>query len=457
MKLWGGRFREPLDPFIEEFHTSLPFDKRLLVYDIVADQAHAKALAESGVISEELADRMVKALEEIKEEVRSGKREIKGDEAEDIHTLVENWLVEKIGEEAGFLRAYRSRNEQISCDERLFLKEETSQILEELVSLQRILVNLAEQHKDWVMPGYTHLQQAQPVLLSHHLLAYFWMFQRDRERFRDALKRIDISPEGAGALAGGKLDPRLKAELLGFSQAFENSVDAVSDRDFILEFLSACAICAVHLSRLAEEVVLWSSKELGFLSLSDAVSTGSSMMPHKKNPSPAEIIRGKTGKVIGALVSLLVILKGLTLTYNNDLQEDKPPLFDAVDTLKSSLKAMGVILTNAHFHKEIMENSLDDYILAVEIADYLLEKGVPFRKAHSIVGNILLYAMDKGKKFQELTIDEFKKFSPLLEADVYDCLSISSFLKRRNFPGGTGEGAVEKQLQKAKEVLSQYG
>lgn len=457
MKLWGGRFREPLDPFIEEYHTSLPFDNRLVIYDIIADQAHAKALAEAGVISEDLADRLVKALEEIKEEVKAGKRKIKGNEAEDIHTLVENWLIEKIGEEAGFLRAYRSRNEQIACDERLYLKAETSLIIEGITSLQRTLVNLAEQHKDWVIPGYTHLQRAQPVLLSHHLLAYFWMFQRDRERFVDALKRIDISPEGAGALAGGKLDPKVKAELLGFSQTFENSLDAVSDRDFILEFLSACAICAVHLSRLADEIVLWSSEEFGFLSLSDTVSTGSSMMPHKKNPSPAEIIRGKTGRVIGALVSLFIILKGIPLTYNNDLQEDKPPLFDAIDTLKSSIKAMEIVMKNAQFNKNRMEKAFEDYLLAVEIADYLFEKGIPFRSAHSIVGNILLYALEKGKKFRELTIDEFKLFSPLLEEDVYNRLTISSYLEKRNYKGGTGEKAVEKQLQRAKEVLSQYG
>ncbi len=457
MKLWGGRFREPLDPFIEEFHASLSFDKRLVLYDIIADQAHAKALAISGVISEELADKMVNALEEIKEEVKEGKRKVKGDEAEDVHTLVENWLTEKIGEEAGFLRAYRSRNEQISCDERLYLKEETSLIIQGLSSLQGMLLKLAERHKNWKIAGYTHLQRAQPLLLSHHLLAYFWMFQRDKERFLDTLKRIDISPEGAGAIAGGKLDPQVKANLLGFSRVFENSIDAVSDRDFILEFLSACAICSVHLSRLAEEVVLWSSEEFGFLSLSDAVSTGSSMMPHKKNPAPAEIIRAKTGRVIGSLISLLVILKGLPLSYNSDLQEDKPPLFDAVDTLKSSLKAMEKILQNACFNKEGLEKSLEDYLLALEIADYLLEKGVPFRKAHFIVGRILLYAREKSKKFNELTLEEFRLFSPLFEEDIYASLSFSSFLEKRNFPGGTGEEAVEKQLQKAKEVLSQYG
>lgn len=457
MKLWGGRFREPMDPFIEWFHSSLPFDKRLVLYDIIADQAHAKALSACGVISEELADRMVKALEELKEEVMKGERTIKGDEAEDIHTLVENWLGEKIGEEAGFLRAYRSRNEQIACDERLFLKEETRLILEGISSLQNVLLNLAEEHKDWVLPGYTHLQRAQPILLSHHLLAYFWMFQRDKERFLDALKRIDVSPEGAGALAGGKLDPQLKAKLLGFSKAFENSVDAVSDRDFILEFLSASAICSAHLSRLAEEIVLWSSEEFGFLTLSDAVSGGSSMMPHKKNPEPAEIIRAKAGRVIGALISLFIALKGLPLSYNSDLQEDKPPLFDAVDTLKSSLKAMEIILRNVRFNKEKMEKGIDDYIFAVEIADYLLEKGVPFRKAHAIVGNLLLYAMEKGKKFSELTIEEFKEFSPLFEEDLYNHLSLSSFLEKRNFQGGTGKKAIENQLLKAKEVLSQYG
>lgn len=457
MKLWGGRFREPLDPFIEEFQASLSFDNKLILYDIIADQAHAKALAVAGVISEELANKMVNALEEIKEELKRGERQIKGNEAEDVHTLVENWLEEKIGAEAGFLRAYRSRNEQISCDERLYLKDETMLIIKAISSLQATLLSLAERHKDYRMPGYTHLQRAQPVILSHHLLAYFWMLQRDKERFEDALKRIDISPEGAGAMAGVGLDPRIKADLLGFSGVFQNSIDAVSDRDFILEFLAVCAICALHLSRLAEEIVLWSSQEFGFLTLSDAVSAGSSIMPHKKNPQPAELIRGKTGRIIGSLVSLLIILKGLPLSYNSDLQEDKPPLFDAVDMLKFSLKAMEKILQNAHFNKERMEKSLEDYLLAVELADYLVRKGIPFRKAHSIVGNVVLYAIEKKKGFKELGLEEFKRFSPLFEEDVYNFLSLSSFLERRNFPGGTGEKAIEEQIQRAKEVLLQYG
>jgi len=457
MKLWGGRFREPLDPFIEEFHASLPFDKRLVIYNIIADQAHAKALATAGVISEELADKIVKALDEIKGELERGERTIKGDETEDVHTLLENWLEEKIGEEAGFLRAYRSRNEEIACCERLYLKDETNQMVKAISSLQATLLELANKHKDWLIPGYTHLQRAQPLLLAHHLLAYFWMLQRDKERFYDALKRIDTSPEGAGAMAGVGLDPELKASLLGFSRGFENSIDAVSDRDFILEFLAACAICSIHLSRFAEEIVLWSSEEFGFLTLSDAVSTGSSMMPQKKNPEPAELIRAKTGRVIGSLVSLLIILKGLPLSYDSDLQEDKPPLFDAVDTLKSSLKAMEKILQNVNFNKERMGKTLEDYLLAVELADYLLGKGIPFRKAHSIVGNILLYAKEKGKRFDELQLEEFKMFSPLFEESIYNVLSFPSFLKKRNFSGGTGEQAIEKQLQRAKEVLSQYG
>jgi argininosuccinate lyase len=457
MKLWGGRFREPLDPFIEGFTSALRFDKRLLPYDIQADIAHAKALSAAGVISEELANKIVKALEEIKEEVEAGRREIKGNEAEDIHTLVENWLEEKIGEEAGFLRSYRSRNEQIACDLRLYLKEEVKKIEEAINSLQATLLSLAEKHKGWKLTGYTHLQHSQPVSLSHHLLAYFWMFQRDKERFRDGLKRIDISPEGAGAIAGVELDPGLKANLLGFSRSFENSIDAVSDRDFLIEFLSHCAICCIHLSRLAEEIVLWSTQEFYFLTLSDTVCTGSSMMPHKKNPDPAELIRGKTGRIIGSLVSLFIILKALPLSYNFDMQENQPALFDAIDNLKDCLIAMNKILQNLSFNKERMEKSIEDYLLAVELADYLIRKGIPFRRAHRIVGELLLYAMEKGKKLKELEIKEMREFSPAFDEDVYEHLSLSSFFRRRNFPGGTGEKAIELQIKRAKEVLSQYG
>lgn len=457
MKLWGGRFREPPDPFIEAFNASLSFDKRLIIYDIIADQAHAKALAIAGVISEELKDKIVKALEEIKIEIESGERTINGDEAEDVHTLVENWLLEKIGDEAGFLRAYRSRNEQIACDERLYLKDETNKIIQLISGLQRTLLQLAEKHRGWIMPGYTHLQRAQPVLLPHYLLAYFWMFQRDKERFKDTLRRIDISPEGAGALAGVELDPKIKAKLLGFSTSFENSIDAVSDRDFILEFLSNCSICAIHLSRLAAEITLWASEEFGFLTLSDAVAAGSSIMPQKKNPQPAELVRGKTGRIIGALVALFLTLKDLSLSYSSDLQEDKPPLFDAIDTLKSSLIATEKMLENAEFNKDKLSKFPNDYLLAVELADYLLKKGLPFRKAHQLVGKIVLYAIDKGKKLADLTINEFKEFSPLFEEDVYSFLTYDSFFKRRNFSGGTGGEAVEKQIQKAKEVLSHYG
>ncbi|MGB9877634.1 MAG: argininosuccinate lyase [bacterium] len=457
MKLWGGRFREPLDPFIEKFISSLPVDKRLLLYDIKGDQAHTRALLSAGVISEELAEKILKALEEIKEEVEKGEREIKGDEAEDIHTLVENWLEEKIGEEAGFLRSYRSRNEQIACDLRLYLKEETDLIMKDITSLQETLLSLAEKHKGWKLTGYTHLQHSQPVALSHHLLSYFWMFQRDKERFRDSLKRIDVSPEGAGAIAGVELDPQLKANLLGFSRPFENSIDAVSDRDFLLEFVSDCAICSIHLSRLAEEIVLWATQEFSFLSLADAVCAGSSMMPHKKNPDPAELIRGKTGRIIGSLVSVFIILKGLPLSYNLDMQEQVPLFFDAVDNLKGCLKAMTKILNNVSFNRERMEKSIDDYLLAVELADYLIKKGVPFRKAHRAVGQMLLYALENNKSLKELKVEEMKVFSSAFGEDVYECLSLSSFYERRNFPGGTGEKAIEIQIKKAKEVLLQDG
>lgn len=457
MKLWGGRFKEPLNPLIEEFLSSLPVDRRLILYDILSTKAHAKALRKAGIIGEELEGKILSALEKLEEEIKKGKIEIKGDEAEDVHTLLENWLYEQVGEEAGFLRYARSRNDQIACDMRLFLKEEIKSIIEAIHALQAILLSLAEAHKDYILPGYTHLQRAQPVLLSHHLLAYFWMLQRDKERLKDAYKRVDVSPQGAGALAGVELDPQVIAQELGFGKVFENSLDAVSDRDFILEFLADACISSLHLSRLANEIVLWSTQEFAFVQLADAVCTGSSIMPHKKNPDPAELIRAKAGRMLGNFVSLFTILKGLPLAYNIDLQEDKGFLFDAVDTLKSSLYAMGKILENLSFNRERMEESVDDYLLAVDVADYLLKKGTPFRKAHRIVGQVISYALEQGKKLKELDLEEWKRFSPLFEDDIYGCLSLESYLTRRNFPGGTGEGAVTAQIKKAQEVLAKDG
>ena len=451
-KLWGGRFEEETHKLVEAYTASVHFDKRLSRYDIQGSLAHTRMLAKGGIIPEDEAERIIKGLQEIEGEIERG--EFPFDPAfEDIHLNIEKRLIEKIGEVGGKLHIARSRNDQIALDLRLYLREEIGEIQKLIVALQEALLEQAEANLDIVMPGYTHLQRAQPILLAHHLLAYFEMLDRDRERFRDCLKRVNVLPLGSGALAGTgfPIDRGYVAELLEFPAVSENSIDAVSDRDFIVEFLSAASILMMHLSRLSGEVVLWASAEFGFVELPDAFATGSSMMPQKKNPDVAELARGKTGRVFGALFALLTMLKGLPLSYNRDLQEDKEPLFDTVDTVKATLQVFQEMLRAVRFNGERMrEAALAGFLNATDVADYLVEKGMPFRRAHEVVGRLVQECLKQKKRIQELSLEELKCFSPLFEEDVYPFITLEACLERRRSFGGTAKGRVVEALKVAR-------
>jgi len=454
-KAWEGRFREKTEELVEEFTSSISFDRRLWNHDIRGSIAYCRALMKAGVISEEEGTRIIKALKEIEEEIEKGEMEF-SPRWEDIHMHIERRLMEKVGEIGGKLHTGRSRNDQVSVDIRLFLKEEMEEIGGLLRGLMASLLRKAEENLGAIMPGYTHLRKAQPVLFSHVLMAYYEMLRRDEERLADCRKRVDVMPLGSGALAGNPypVDREYLRELLRFSSISANSVDAVSDRDFIIEFLAASSILMMHLSRLAEDLILWSSPEFGFIRLPEAFCTGSSIMPQKANPDVLELVRGKTGRVYGALLSLLVTMKGLPLSYNRDLQEDKEPLFDAVDTLKAALKVLSLLIEETTVNEERMrEAASEDYSLATELADYLVEKGVPFRRAHKITGEIVRYAEERGKGLEELSLEEFRRFSPLIEEGVYRYLDLEHAVRRRSLPGGTSPERVREAIEKAKEEL----
>jgi argininosuccinate lyase len=412
-------------------------------------------LAKQGIISEEEASQILGALGEIKREMDRG--EFSLDEMhEDIHTLVEKVLVEKIGSVGEKLHTGRSRNDQVALDMRLYVREAIHRVAVLIKELQKSLVSLAEKHMDFIVPGYTHLQRAQPVLLAHHLLAHFEMLKRDGQRFQESFKRVNVLPLGSAALAGStfQLDREMVAKELGFEAISENSMDAVSDRDFVIEFLFDSAVLMMHLSRFCEELIIWSSQEFGFTSLPDAFCTGSSIMPQKKNPDLPELIRGKTGRVYGHLMALLTTLKGLPLSYNKDLQEDKEALFDTVDTVEQCLSVLSRLLKEVSFDEERMRKATEEgYLVATDLADYLVRKGMTFRKAHEAVGKMVLFAMDQKKELGQLSLDEMKKFERKIEKDVYDWLEPTSSVNRRNLPGGTGPKAVKRSLQKAKEEL----
>jgi argininosuccinate lyase len=454
-KVWGGRFQKGMDEAVEKFHASIRFDARLYAQDIEGSMAHCRMLAKQGIISEEESSQILSALAEIKRGMARG--EIPLDEVhEDIHTLVEKALVEKIGPIGEKLHTGRSRNDQVSLDVRMYVREAIHRVDGLIEELQWVLVGLAEKNMDLIIPGYTHLQRAQPVLLAHHLLAYFEMLKRDGQRFQENLKRVNVLPLGSAALAGStfQLDRGMVAEELGFEAISENSMDAVSDRDFVLEFLFASSVLMMHLSRLCEELIIWSSQEFGFITLPDAYCTGSSIMPQKKNPDLPELIRGKTGRVYGHLVALLTTMKGLPLSYNKDLQEDKEALFDTVDTVEPCLSVLIRLLKEVSFNGEKMRKATEEgYLVATDLADYLVGKGMTFRKAHETVGKMILFAIDQKKELSQLNLEEMKKFERKIEKDVYGWLDPTSCIKRRNLPGGTGPEAVKKSLQKAKEEL----
>jgi len=457
--MWGGRFRKPPHRLTEEFNASLSFDKRLYRQDIRGSMAHAEMLAKQGLITEEEKELIIKALREIMTDIDRG--ELQFDPGvEDIHSQVELWLIARIGEPGKKLHTGRSRNDQVALDVRMYLKEEIEEIKGLLLQLEHTLVNLAEEHLYTVMPGYTHLQKGQPVTLAHHLMAYFEMFWRDLGRLEDCKKRLDFMPLGSGALAGSglPLDREYVREQLGFAELTRNSLDAVSDRDFVLEFLSFASITMMHLSRFCEELILWSTDEFRFVEMDDAFSTGSSLMPQKKNPDVAELIRGKTGRVYGDLICLLTVMKGLPLAYNKDMQEDKEALFDGIDTLKQCLAVFIPMLQTAKFDRQRMaEAARGGFTNATDLADYLVVKGVPFREAHGIAGQAVLYCLERGKFLEDLSLEEFKRFSPVIEDDVYERISLKGCINSRKLKGGTAPEAVREAIQDANKLLSECG
>ena len=456
MSLLHSRFVKDTNKLVQDYVASIPFDRRLYRQDIEGSLAHARMLAKQGILAKSEAETIVKGLNSIREEIERGKFKFKT-ELEDIHMNIEAGLFKKIGDVAGKLHTARSRNDQIALDLRLFVKEEILKTIDKIKALQTSLVESAEANKAVVMPGYTHLQQAQPVLLAHHLLAYFEMFERDKERFHDCLKRTDVLPLGSGALAGVPypLDREFVARELGFSKVSTNSLDAVSDRDFVIEYAAVAAIVMMHLSRLAEELILWSSSEFGFIEIGEAFTTCSSIMPQKKNPDVAELARGKTGRVYGNLMGILTTMKSLPLAYNRDMQEDKEGLFDTVDTLHTSLEAFaGMIKTISVNTERISQAMKTDYILATDLADYLVKKGMPFREAHGVVAKLSKYAASKGKNFRELGLEEYREFSPLFGDDVYK-ITLESSVAARNVVGGTSPQQVGIALTRAKKLIKE--
>ncbi len=454
-KLWDGRFSEKTNRSVEAFTASIDVDKHLYTYDIQGSIAHCRMLAHAGIISDEDASILVEGLGRVKRKIERGDCQF-DDSLEDIHMHVETWLFQEVGKTAHKLHTARSRNDQVALDVRLYLKHETLEIIQLLLQFRRILLELAQKHTGVVFPGYTHLQRAQPVLFSHHLMAYYEMFSRDTHRFADGLKRIDVMPLGSAALAGTTypIDREYTAELLGFSKVSANSIDSVSDRDFIMEFLSAAGICMVHFSRLSEEIILWSSSEFGFIELSDAYTTGSSIMPQKKNPDVAELVRGKTGRVFGSLMAMLTLMKSLPLAYNRDMQEDKEPLFDAVATLKACADIYVKMLPNMKISQDVMADAAEKgFLNATDFADYLVNKGMSFREAHGVAGKAVQYALGLKKELHQLSLKELKSFSSLVSEDIFGFLAVENMVDRRNSHGGTSRKMVAKAVEKAKEQV----
>ncbi|HEU5138999.1 MAG TPA: argininosuccinate lyase [Bacillales bacterium] len=457
-KLWGGRFTKSAAEWVDEFGASISFDQQLVEEDIQGSLAHVRMLNKCGILTEDEAGEIEKGLLLLAEKAKQGELAYSASE-EDIHMNLEKLLIEEIGPVGGKLHTGRSRNDQVATDMHLYLKKQVGGILEVLEALQASLVGKAKENVRNILPGYTHLQRAQPVSFAHHLLAYFWMLERDYQRFAESVKRIDLSPLGAGALAGTTfpIDREYSAELLGFSSIYENSLDAVSDRDFIIEFLSNASTLMMHLSRFCEELILWSSEEFKFIEIDDTFATGSSMMPQKKNPDMAELIRGKTGRVYGNLFSLLTIMKGLPLAYNKDLQEDKEGMFDTVKTVKGSLEIFTGMIETLTVKSDNMQKAVNsDFSNATELADYLVGKGMPFREAHEVVGKLVLKCIQENKVLGDLELNVFQEVSGLFEQDIYGVLDPEKVVARRNSAGGTGFNQVEKQLSAAETFLQKH-
>ena len=455
-KAWGGRFEAQPEEWVDEFNASIDFDQNLIDQDVQGSIAHATMLANQNIISQDEAHTIIEGLKAIQKDVHQNKIEFKAS-LEDIHLNIEHELIQRVGEAGGKLHTGRSRNDQVATDMHLYTKEEVSGIIELIKSLQQTILTIANQHVDTIMPGYTHLQRAQPISFAHHIMTYFWMLERDKSRFQDSMKRIDISPLGAAALSGTThpIDRHETQELLNFSAVYENSLDAVSDRDYIVETLHNISLTMVHLSRFSEEIIFWSTDEAKFITLSDAFSTGSSIMPQKKNPDMAELIRGKVGRTTGHLMSMLVTLKGLPLAYNKDMQEDKEGLFDAIHTIKGSLKIFeGMLDTMTVNTNRLNETVTKDFSNATELADYLVSKNVPFRTAHEIVGKIVLDCINKGVYLLDVPLEDYQSHHESIEADIYDFLKPENCLKRRKSYGSTGQDAVKHQLSVAQQLIN---
>lgn len=457
-KPWGGRFKKDTHKIAEKFSASVDFDKRLYKEDIEGSIAHVTMLAECGIILKSEAEKITKGLKQIEKEIDSGKFPFR-EEYEDIHLNIEKRLIEKIGDTGGKIHTARSRNDQIALDMRLYLRKEINEIIPLLKDIAGRLLELAEKNIDTVMPLYTHLQRGQPVLLSHHLMGLYEMLKRDRERYIDCLGRVNVMPLGAGAGAGTTfpIDREYVAKLLDFPKVTQNSIDTVSDRDFIVEFIAVSANLMMHLSRVSEELVLWSTKEFDFVDLGDEFTTGSSIMPQKRNPDMAELIRGKTGRVYGNLVAILTIMKGLPFSYNRDMQEDKEPMFDTGDTVKSSLEVLRAMLKNIAFKHETMKKALTEgFITATDIADYLTRKGMPFRKSHEVTGRIVGYAEEKGRELINLHISEYKMFSRLFEEDLFDHITLEGSISGRKSYGGTARQNVLRMIAQGKKETGKW-
>ncbi len=457
-QLWGGRFTEKPDETFAEFNDSFRFDRRLFAADIRASIAHANGLARANVLTSDEAAAITDRLKELWEGAAKSSAFFDDSDAEDVHSFIESNLIDLIGDTARKLHTGRSRNDQVATAFRLWLRDELDTLSEFVRSVQSALISLAERHREAVLPGYTHLQRAQPVMWAHWCLAYFEMLKRDRERLADTRKRVNILPLGSAALAGTSfpIDREAVASELGFDSMSANSLDAVSDRDFAVEFTGACSLIMVHLSRLAEDLIIYCSIEFGFVTLSDAVSSGSSLMPQKKNPDALELLRGKAGRVFGHQMGLLTMLKGLPLAYNKDMQEDKEAVFDTVDTVNISLRAAAIVLDNVTVNEsKTREAATKGYLNATELADYLVKKGVPFRTGHETVGRAVLYALKEGKELHELSLDELQSFSPEIGRDVADVLSLDATLDAKNVVGGTASSRISAALETARKYIGE--
>lgn len=455
-KLWGGRFQKTPEKWVDEFGASIHFDKQLVKEDLTGSLAHASMLNKCGILGDEEAAAIKDGLNTLMKKAEEDELEFSVD-YEDIHLNLEKMLIDEIGPLGGKLHTARSRNDQVATDMHLYLNNQVEHIIELISSFQTVLVEKAEQHVETIFPGYTHLQRAQPISFAHHMLAYFWMLERDKARFQDSLKRINVSPLGCGALAGTTfpIDREYTAEQLGFDHIYENSLDGVSDRDFILEFLSNSSLVMMHLSRFCEEIILWCSQEFKFIELDDTYATGSSMMPQKKNPDMAELIRGKTGRVYGNLMGLLTIMKGLPLTYNKDLQEDKEGMFDTVKTITGSLQIFTGMIQTMTVNEDVMKKATkEDFSNATEVADYLAKKGMPFREAHEIVGKLVYTCIQKGIYLSDLPFETFTEASDLFEQDIYTVLDPYVAVEKRTSAGGTGFKQIQLALEKAKACLA---